>query len=53
MSAEVMLGEPQAAMTLEDVLAILRYTEEMQKILKNALIYTEIPMFLGRVNDLD
>ena len=40
--------------TLDDALALLRYADEMHKILKKALINAKgVPVFLRRVTDVD
>ena len=40
--------------TLDDALALLRYADEMHKILKMGLINArEVPVFLRRVTDVD
>jgi hypothetical protein len=46
--------EFHGVMTLEDVLAFLRYADEMREILKKALTHSEeVPSFFRRVTDID
>jgi len=43
-----------AVMTLEDILALLRYVDDMQQILKKTLTNSkEAPAFFRRVTDID